>query len=190
MKKAILSVAVLLIGTTALLAQDKKKTDNIYIADSCKISFFSETPVENIDATNKAAKPILNTATGDIQVKIVNTAFVFPKPLMQEHFNENYMESEKYPNTVFKGKINEKIDYTKDGVNNVTVTGKLDMHGVTKEITIKGTVTVKGAVLLLNTSFMIHIADYNIKIPSLVVKNIAEDVTVKLNATMKPYVKK
>ncbi len=182
MKKVVLSVAALLFGF-AVQAQ-------LYVADSCKISFFSETPVENIDATNTSARPIMNTKTGDIQIKIDNKGFTFPKPLMQEHFNENYMESEKYPYTVFKGKINETVDYTKDGVNNITVTGKMDMHGVTKDVTLKGTLTVKNGKINLATSFTVHIADYNIKIPTLVIKNIAEDVMVKMSATMKPFVKK
>ena len=94
----------------------------IYLAKSCEISFFSESPLENIEAVNKAAKPIMNTATGDIQIKIPIQGFVFEKPLMQEHFNENYMETDMegpkdangkktYPNkdAIFKGKINEPI---------------------------------------------------------------------------------
>src|ERR1019366_1209664 len=84
----------------------------IYMAKTCEISFFSKTPVEDIDAINKATKPLLNIATGDLQMKIVMTAFVFEKPLMQEHFNENYVESEKFPYAFFKGKINEKVNYT------------------------------------------------------------------------------
>jgi len=182
MKKTILTVCVLVASFSSY--------SQIYIADTCKVSFFSETPVENIDATNKAAKPILNTATNKIEVKISNKNFVFPKPLMQEHFNENYMETEKFPYTTFKGTINEKVDYTVDGVNNVTVTGKMDMHGVTKEITIKGVLTVKGGNINIFSKFMVHVADYNIKIPTLVIKNIAEDVNVAISASLKPYKKK
>ena len=69
----------------------------IYMAKNCEISFFSPTPIENITAVNKTTKPMLNTATGDLQMKIAMTAFIFEKPLMQEHFNENYVESEKFP---------------------------------------------------------------------------------------------
>lgn len=162
----------------------------IYLANNCTISFFSASPLENIEAINKAAKPILNTATGDVQVKIAMNAFVFEKPLMQEHFNENYVESEKYPNAVFKGKINEKVDLTKDGEYKVTVTGTLSLHGVDKERKLEGLITVKGSEITLATKFNIHIADHNIKVPSLYVQNIAEDVEVKLNATLEPYKKK
>ena len=174
----------------------------IYMAKTCEISFFSESPLENIEAINRAAKPILNTATGDIQIKIPISGFVFPKPLMQEHFNENYMETDQegpkdtdgkptYPNknSIFKGKINESVDYSKDGEFKVTVTGKLSMHGVEKDRTFDGTLTVKGSQIILQTKFMIHVSDYNIKVPSLYVKNIAEDVSVKLNATLELFKK-
>lgn len=181
--------------TTAFYSQ-------IYIAKTCEISFFSESPLENIEAVNRAAKPIMNTSTGDIQIKIPISGFSFEKPLMQEHFNEDYMETDQegpkdangkttYPNkdAIFKGKINEPIDYKKDGENKVTVTGKLTMHGVEKEITLEGTLVIKGEQITIQTNFIIHVADYNIKVPSLYVKNIAEDVTVKLNATLDPYKK-
>jgi polyisoprenoid-binding protein YceI len=161
----------------------------IYMAKTCEISFFSKTPMKDIDATNKAAKPLLNTATGDIQIKIVMTAFVFPDAFMQEHFNENYIESEKYPNCIFKGKVNEKVDYTKDGENKVTVTGTIDMHGVKKDVTLEGTITVKGNEITMSTKFRIHIADYNIKVPSLYVETIAENVDCKLDAVLEPFKK-
>ncbi len=162
----------------------------IFLAKTCEISFFSEAPMENIKAINKAAKPILNTATNDIQIKIVISAFVFEKPLMQEHFNENYMESEKFPDAIFKGKINETIDWKKDGEYKVTVTGTLKIHGVEKARTFEGTVKIKGDEITIDTKFNIHIADHGIKVPSMYIKNIAEDVEVKLNAVLEPFKKK
>lgn len=161
----------------------------IYMAKSCEISFFSSSPLEDIQAINKAAKPIVNTATSDVAVKIVISGFQFEKPLMQEHFNENYMESEKFPNATFKGKINEKIDWTKDGEHKVTVTGKLMIHGVEKDRTINGIVKIKGQEITISSKFNVHIADHGIQVPSLYVQNIAEDVEVKLNAVLEPYKK-
>jgi hypothetical protein len=181
MKKSLLSFAALLAGLS-MSAQ-------IYMAKTCEITFFSATPAENIEAINKAAKPLLNTATNDVQIKIAISAFVFEKPLMQEHFNENYMESDKIPYAFFKGKINEKIDYTKDGEYKVTVTGKLTIHGVDKDRTLDGTVTVKGNAIMLKTKFNVHIADHGIEVPTLVIKNIAEDVEVKLTAILEPFKK-
>ncbi len=161
----------------------------IFMAKTCDVSFFSASPLENIEAINKASKPLINTSTNDVQIKIVNTAFIFEKPLMQEHFNENYMESEKFPTVIFKGKINEKVDWTKDGENKVTVTGKMSMHGVDKEITIDGVVSVKGEEITISTKFKVKVADYNIKVPSLYIQNIAEIVDVKLNAVLVPFKK-
>jgi hypothetical protein len=182
MKKALLFMALIVIGITAKA--------QIYIAKTCEISFFSATPMENIEAVNKNSKPILNTSTGDIQVKIPISNFKFEKPLMEEHFNENYMETEKYPNAIFKGKIQEPVDYKKDGEYKVTVKGNLEVHGVTKERTLEGTLTVKGDQILISTKFPIHVADHKIEVPTLVVQNIAENVDVKLNATLEPYKKK
>ena len=183
MKKFLLSFVLVLSAAGLMNAQ-------IFLAKTCEISFFSSSPLENIAATNKAAKPIVNTSTGDIQVKIPILSFKFEKPLMEEHFNENYMETEKFPNAVFKGKINETIDYSKEGEYKVTVKGNLDMHGVTKEVSLEGTLTVKGGQITLKCKFMVHIADYKIKVPSLYVKNIAEDVEVKLDAMLDPFQKK
>jgi polyisoprenoid-binding protein YceI len=164
-----------------------KSNSQIYLADSCRVGFFSAATIEDIAATNSISKPIMNSATGEIDVKINNQFFKFKKELMEEHFNEEYMETAKYQYTTFTGKVNEKVDYHKDGVNQVTVTGTMDMHGIQKTITIPGTITVKNGLLFLKSSFDIKLADYNIKIPSVVGSNIAEKVAVTLTATMKPF---
>ena len=182
MKKHLLFSFLLFIGLNSYA--------QIYLAKTAEISFFSETPLENVEAKCTAAKPMLNTNTGDVLVKVPIRSFVFPKPLMQEHFNENYMESDKYTHAIFKGKINEKIDYTKDGSHNVTVTGTLDMHGVVKDRTIEGTLVIKGSEITVTSKFVVHIADHHITVPSAVTQNIAEDIEVKLNATLEPFKKK
>ena len=161
----------------------------IFMGKTCEISFFSHSPIMDIKAVNKASKPLLNTSTGDIQIKITMTSFEFEKPLMQEHFNEEYVESEKFPFAIFRGKINEKVDFTKDGDTKVTVTGKFTIHGVEKERTIEGVVSIEGKEIIISTKFNIHVADYDIKVPSLYVTTIAEDVEVKLNATLEPFKK-
>ena len=161
----------------------------IYLAKECEISFFSKTAARDIEGVNKSAKPILNTANGEIAVKITIQGFKFTDPLMQEHFNENYLESDKIPTSTFSGKVNEKIDYTKDGENKVTVTGKISIHGVERQITLNGTLTVKGGSVLLDTKFMVHLDDYKIKRPSIVLADLAEDIEVKLKATLEAYKK-
>ena len=156
----------------------------IYMGKTCEISFFSAASLENITAVNKSTKPILNTATGDVLVKVSIPGFVFEKALMQEHFNENYMESEKYPQGMFKGKINEKVDYTKDGATKVTITGKLTIHGVEKDRTIDAVITVKKGVITVDTMFKVALKDHNITIPELLFQKIAESVEVKMHSDM------
>ena len=175
----------------------------IYMAKSgaTSINFFSSAPLENIEALNKGAIIVLKASSGEIQVRVTMRNFKFKNALMEEHFNENYMETDKkvdvdgaatYPNKYgeFKGKINETIDYTTDGETKVTLTGKMSIHGVTNDITIEGTVSKKGPDLVISSKFPIKVADYNIKVPSMYVKNIAEVVDVTINSTLEPYVKK
>lgn len=108
---------------------------------------------------------------------------------MQEHFNENYLESDKYPYAEFKGKINEAPEFSKDGTYPVTVTGTLNIHGVEKTYTAKGTVTTQGSTITVASTFNVRVADHGIKIPSLVIQNVAEVVAVTVNAIYTPYSK-
>ena len=182
MKKIILIIFLAALAFTA--------SAQVYLAKSCDISFFSASVIENIEANNNSAKPVINTATNDVLIKVPITGFEFKSQMMQEHFNENYMESDKFPFAIFKGKINETIDYSiSDVCNKVTVTGNMNMHGVEKCIVITGTLTVKDGQLLIDAKFNVRLSEYDIKVPSLYVKNIAEEVEVKLYATLEPYVK-
>lgn len=161
----------------------------IYLGRETAIHFLSKAALEDIEAVNKTAQPVLDTASGNIQIKISNRAFKFASSLMEDHFNENYMESEKYPYSIFRGKINEKIIYSKAG-QNVSCTGTLDMHGVKKEVTINGTLSMKEGRIIITGNFKVKPADYNIKVPSLYVKNIAEDIAVDITSELQPFKKK
>ena len=154
----------------------------IFMTTTGKVQFFSETPLENISAVNAAVSSLINTTTDSVFVRMKNTGFVFKNALMQEHFNENYMESTKYPLDSFRGKINEEIDYAHDGTYAVTATGKFSVHGVEKMETIKGTLVIKENDLHLDAAFMVHTADFNIEIPKLVFTKIAEDIKVNMSA--------
>jgi hypothetical protein len=154
------------------------------------VNFYSKSPLEDIEATNKSAIVVLNSKTGDLQCAVTIVNFKFKNALMEEHFNENYMESEKFPKATFKGKINEPIDYTKDGETKVTVTGKMEIHGVTKEETYSGTIKKVGNELFLDCLFKVKVADYNIKVPTLYVKNIAEVIDVDYKCVLEPFEKK
>lgn len=173
-----------------IIALSKNSYAQICCAKTCEISFFSSTPIEDIKAVNNTTKLIfLNTATGDLQMKIGMTAFVFEKPLMQEHFNENYVESEKFPYAIFKGKINEKIDYSEDGTYKVTVTGKMTIHGVEKEKTIAGILIVDMNKITISTTFKLDFTEFGVIIPSLYTGVIPPDTEVKLNAVLEPFKK-
>jgi hypothetical protein len=161
----------------------------IYMAKTCEISFSAPTPVEDIDGINTVTKPLLNITTGDLQMKILMTSFIFEKPLMQEHFNENYVESEKFPYAFFKGKLDQRIDFIKDGEYKVTATGKLTIHGVEKNRTVEGTVTVKGKEIKLTSAFKVTFADHDIVIPALYSGVIPPDAQVKITALLEPYKK-
>jgi polyisoprenoid-binding protein YceI len=154
------------------------------------ITFFSEAPLENIEATNKNASVVLKSTTNEIQVGMNMNNFKFKNSLMQEHFNENYLETEKYPKCIFRGKINEAVDYTKKGETKVTVTGKMELHGVTRDVTMNGTINNDGTDLTLDSKFQIRVADYNIEVPSMYVKNIAEVVEVTFKSVLEPFKKK
>lgn len=181
--KNILPVSVLIFVSGILNAQ-------IYLGKICEIKIFSDGPIEDIDAVNTTSKPILNTATNDIAVKITIKGFDFSKELMEEHFNEKYMESDKIPYSTFAGKINEKINFKTDGVHKVTVTGKLNIHDVEKERTIDGTITVKGGEIMIDSKFIVALKDHRVEIPSLVAQNISETIEVTVRSTLAEYVKK
>jgi polyisoprenoid-binding protein YceI len=156
-----------------------------------RITFFSATPLENIEAFNNEAAAVLDGGTGDVAFQVPIKSFKFEKELMQEHFNENYMESDKYPKSEFKGKIAapSAVNYAKDGTYNVKVSGKLTIHGVTKEVAVPGTILVKDGAVTLNAKFMVKPADYGIRIPSVVKGKIADQIAVTVNSMLKPLQK-
>jgi hypothetical protein len=153
-----------------------------------KISFYSSTPVENIEALNNQVSAVLETQTGDVAFVVPIRGFKFEKALMQEHFNENYMESEQFPKATFKGKIVEKdkVDFTKTGIYNVTAKGQLTIHGVTKPVTITGALHVEKNSTTIASKFLVRPADYNIKIPSIAASKIAEKIEVTVDCKLNP----
>lgn len=161
----------------------------IYKCTVGSVSFFSEAPIENIDATSKSLNSFINTEAKTIAFIIPINSFVFKKALMQEHFNEKYMESETYPLAKYTGIINETIDFTKEGIYKVTTTGKLTMHGVEKLVTEPGTITIKDNTIKLSSEFMVAVKEYKVEIPTLLFQNIAENILIKLNGVYEPYKK-
>jgi hypothetical protein len=166
--------------------QSPLQAQQIFLSKNASISFFSSTPAEDIEGKSTTANSALDIKSGNLLFKVSNTSFQFKKKLMQEHFNENYMESEKYPVSTFKGKINEAIDLSKDGSYLVTVNGTLDIHGVSKPYVTKVTLVVDKGIITAKTVFKVKIADHKIEIPSLVFTKIAESVEVRLSAVYQP----
>ncbi|WP_111669678.1 YceI family protein [Algoriphagus litoralis] len=156
----------------------------LYGTSAGEVSFYSDTPLETIEAVNKKTGSIINVSSRELAVQMKISDFVFPNKLMQEHFNENYLESEKYPTAVFKGKIKEQIDLTVAGSYVVTAEGGLTIHGVTKPVSVKGTIVSTESALKLDFKFQIRPEAYNIEVPSLVITKIAEEIDVTGKMTL------
>ncbi len=155
-----------------------------YSAQQSTVSFFSDAPVEDIKAENHKAISLLNVSTGEVAISIPIKDFEFAKSLMKEHFNEKYLESDKYPKAVFQGKfLNFNLDDSSE--QNVTATGKLTIHGVTKEITATGTFKISTNQIAARSKFVIRLEDYKVKIPQILWNNIAEEVEVTIALTYK-----
>lgn len=171
----------------ALLFVGFQSKAQLFMTTTGEVSFFSKTPMEDIDAVNKTVSSIINTATNEVAVQIRITNFVFPNKLMQEHFNENYLESEKFPSATFKGKIKETIDLTVAGTYPITASGTATIHGVTRPIELKGTIISTGTSLALTCAFEVKLVDYKVDIPKIVFAKIAEVIKVssKINYTKK-----
>lgn len=155
----------------------------LWYTKTAKITFFSHTAVEDIKAVNKAVVLAFDQDAGDISAKVTIKSFMFQKKLMQEHFNENYLESDVYPYANYKGKILDikNINFTKDTTYKVKTAGKLTIHGVTKKITTNGTLQIKGTRATINAKFDVLLEDYNIKKPSVVALKIADKIEVTIN---------
>ena len=144
-----------------------------------EISFFSETPLENISAINKNVNAAYNDSSKNIVFQLRITDFVFPIPLMQEHFNENYLESDLYPDAFFKGIV--------INVNNINVIaeGDLTIHGITQKIKVSGDFIKENNKINITTSFVVRLEDYNIDVPKIVMYKIAEEILVTINIDLK-----
>ena len=158
-------------------------TGQNYITKTGHIKFYSETPIESIEAHNHAVNSALNPQNGDFVFKVLIKSFQFEKALMQEHFNENYMESDQFPNSTFKGKVVNiaDVDFGNGGIYDVVVKGDLSIHGVTREVEEKGTFKVEGGKIHGNSVFSVLLEDYDIKVPGTVRKQISESIEITVD---------
>lgn len=182
MKKYISIFLFLLIPIFAM-SQDK------FISRNGSVQIYSKTPMETIDATNSQVASAIDAGKGTIAFDVIIKSFKFKKALMEEHFNENYMNSDKFPKSTFKGSFPgfDLKNFSKNGSYNVTVEGDLTIHGVTKKIKEKGTLDIKDGKITAKSKFNVKPQDYGIEIPSVVKDKIASLIEISVNI---PYDKK
>jgi len=157
-----------------------------YMTQNGVISFFSSTPVEDIEAVNNQVSAVLNAENGEIAAVLLMKAFSFEKALMQEHFNEKFVESEKYPKSTFKGRLENfsEIQLKKGDEEEVVIKGSLTIHGVTKDIEVKGELFNDNGIIDLQFAFQVQVADYNIEIPGPVKEKIAKTIDIDAHFKM------
>ncbi|WP_299455199.1 YceI family protein [uncultured Microscilla sp.] len=175
-----LTLALVLVwGVGVLKAQDR------FFLQKSKITFESETPVETIKAVNASSQGVVITGKNKFLIRVPIQAFKFKRRLQQTHFNENYMESNKYPNAVFRGQLDGNYDLTKEGTYQVKAKGKLDIHGVKKDRTVPATIIVKNGLANFKAQFIVKPADHGIKIPKVVAGKIANEIKVNIQSELK-----
>jgi polyisoprenoid-binding protein YceI len=175
-----------IIVITVLLPLQRVVAQHKYASTKGYVSFFSKAPVADVDAQNEKVKVEMNSSDGEVTVDITMKDFRFKSEKMGRDARKKYLEINKYPKAGFKGKIQGKIDYDKPGSYNATATGKLKIHGVEKNVTEKGTVTVmEGGQVKLQSEFNVTLADYKIETPKILGQEMTEDkVLVKIEATL------
>ena len=180
MKQFILNVVLCLAFMTGM-------AQNRYLTKDAKINFNSSTPIEDIIAESNQATTFIDISTNEIAFSVLTTSFKFRRTLMEEHFNENYMESVKYPKAKFTGKIITPIDWKNQKQVTVQVQGTLSMHGASKDITASATITPGNNNIIASAEFKVTPESFNIVIPSAVRDKIAKEVTIKVEANYTPY---
>jgi hypothetical protein len=171
MKRFFVFVACIAIGIPACAQK--------FSSEKGMITFFSDAAIEDIKAENNVVGSLFNSASGELVYIVKIKDFKFDKALMREHFNEKYMETEKFPKSTFQGKVTG-FNPNASGEQKCKAVGKLNIHGVVKDVDIPGTIEFSGGKAILKSKFMVKLADYQIKIPKLVWQNIAEEVEVKI----------
>ena len=179
--KVVFVVAVMVAVSMQVSAQK-------YFTRDGKITFSSDAPMEKIEAVNNKVSSVFDTQTGDVEFAVLIKSFHFEKALMQEHFNENYMESSKYPKATFKGKISNlsSINLKVNGDYRAAVQGDLTIHGVTKPVQADAVLKVSNGIIHATSTFQVAVADYNIEIPKVVRENIAKIVQINIDVDYKP----
>jgi polyisoprenoid-binding protein YceI len=160
-----------------------------WLSKNTQVRIFSSTPIEDIDAKTNTAVLALNEKSGKVLMKLQIKSLNFPKKLMQEHFNENYMESDKYPTAEFEGVIQNIPDFNIHKASEHKIKGTIMIHGVKRNIEVPISLTTSKDKVVGQSKFKVKCADYNVEIPKIVLKNIAEDIEVTISAELNPVKK-
>ena len=176
--------AFLLLGisSTEALAQNK------YMTRTGSAHFVADGIIkDDVQARSNTVTAVLDASNGQVQARIPVNSFVFRKALMQKHFNENYLESHRFPNASFKGQIQGWNDQMlqKSGSQKIRFVGTLEVHGVARDINEAGLLEVSNGIIHLETDFKLVVADYGIKVPALVRDKIAKEAEVHVQANLK-----
>lgn len=157
-----------------------------YVTKNGHIKFFSAAAAENIEANNNQVNCALDASNGNLVFKVLIKSFEFEKALMEEHFNENYLESDKYPNSTFSGSIKNlaEIKLDQNGEYKAVVKGNLSIHGITKEVEQEGKLITKDGKVSLVAVFKVKLEDYKVKIPKTVAENIAEEIEITVDVAL------
>jgi len=179
--KHIISIVFFILISWSLNAQD------LYVVTKGDVDFTSDAPLELIKAASNELTGLLKISDRSFAFRVPMRSFEgFNSALQKTHFNENYLESAKYPYTTFEGKIIEEIDFTKPGTYHIRGKGSFTCHGIKQERIIKCTLTVKSGKILVSSEFTVLLDDHNIKIPSVVSQKIAEEIVVNINLELAP----
>jgi hypothetical protein len=179
--KTIVIFSFFAFATISCSAQGSQN-DKSFLCTDGTIHFLASTPIEDIEATSKSAGCTINTQTKKIFAKVSMATFEFRRKKMQDDFNEDYIESVKFPYATLEATIVNKIDFTRDGTYDITLKGTFEIHGVKQEKEIKGKLTIKnGQPGNATAEFDVKLVDHNIKVPTIVVVKIAEVVKVDIN---------
>ena len=151
------------------------------------VRFHSDAPQELIRARSMQLRGALDLSKNAFAFRVRILSFDgFNSPLQQEHFHENYMESGKFPEAQFSGKIIEDVDLSKDGEYEVRAKGKLLIHGLSQERTIRAHVSCKRGNITITSEFVVTLADHDVKIPRVVYDKLAPEIKVSVNARLQP----
>lgn len=177
-----MKMATLICIWGCMMVSQKGEGQGIFLSRNVEISFFSAAPIEDIQAKTSQAVSAIDLKTGTVYFKVLMRSFEFPNTLMEEHFNKHYLESDQYPFAEFSGKLTDFRLPDTSGIIPVTVMGSLTIHGVVRKCRTTGTLELKDRQMGVNSVFKVRLADYQIKIPKLLIKNIAEVVEIQVNA--------